>query len=269
MTHTMVSMFETHRLAAIMSAAFLLVVLCMSWAGEVSSVELAQEAVPTIERTGPIIGAIPANVASVATAVDTGTAVVPVDTSTEEVPENTTPTPVQREVAVQPSPVAPVPETTPVAVAPAPVPKEVTRRTSTGDFLSRVASAIHAATNDERRAVGLSPLVYDATLARNAKGYSENLLESGVLSHTDPSGCAMTCRFKLAGYEAQAWGENLAEWQSSYEPTVDELVEYFVAAWLKSDGHRDNVLSPTFTHEGVGVARDGNTFYVTVHFSKP
>ncbi len=36
--------------------------------------------------------------------------------------------------------------------------------------------------------------------------------------------------------------------------------------WMKSPGHRVNVLRPDFTDTGVGVCRDGTTYYFTEVF---
>lgn len=161
------------------------------------------------------------------------------------------------------SPATPEPVVTPPA--PAPKPREIAAPVS----LSELATLIHTETNKARRAEGLPPLRYDATLAANATAYSRRMQREDFLGHTDPEGCALTCRFAASGYEALAWGENLARWRSSYDPEATELATYFMREWLRSDGHRDNILSPDFTVQGIGFSIDGGEVYVTVHFADP
>lgn len=139
---------------------------------------------------------------------------------------------------------------------------------ATIDLLA-LSQRIHELTNAERAKEGLAALSYDTTLARNARRYSESMQKNNLLSHTDLLGCNMTCRFSRDRYIALAWGENLARWRSSYAPSLEEVATYFVREWKKSSGHRENLLSETFTQEGIGVAMDGNEIYVTVHFAEP
>ncbi len=139
----------------------------------------------------------------------------------------------------------------------------------TAAFKTALAQRIHALTNAERAKSDLPALAYDGVLAQNAASYSARMQAEDFLDHVDPDGCNMTCRFAADHYVARYWGENLARWRSSYEPSLDELATYFVREWVKSSSHRDNLLSPNFTHEGIGVAIDGNEVFVTVHFAEP
>ncbi len=268
-------MYETHHVAAIIAATFMFVVLGVSFVSEASLYDEQTEsgAVSVIPRTAPT-HSNPVGSANSA-AIIAHAPVAPVATTSEVSPQIDIERELDNAAETEVAPVATaVPETIEspqlVPVKPTPTPtRSVSSTASDKNFSTQVAAAIHAATNAVRTDSGLSPLSYDTELATNATGYSKGLLRSGVLSHTDPSGCSMTCRFSASGYVAKAWGENLAVWESSYAPTVDEVVGYFISAWEKSDGHRDNLLSANFTHEGVGVAREGNTIYVTVHFAKP
>lgn len=135
-------------------------------------------------------------------------------------------------------------------------------------FTSAVAQSIHVATNREREKRGLTPLTYDDTLATQAQEYSQYMLTAGFFSHVDPTGCDMTCRFARTQYLADWWGENLASWQSSYTADdVQEVADFVMKEWLRSPGHRENLLSPHYTTEGVGVVQDGGTILVTVRFA--
>lgn len=149
------------------------------------------------------------------------------------------------------------------------VPTKATPLEDTVAFRTMLARRIHELTNVERAKHDLPALAYEDVLANNAARYSARMQAENFLDHIDPDGCNMTCRFAADAYVARYWGENLARWRSSYAPSLDELATYFVREWVKSSGHRDNLLSPNFTHEGIGVAVDGNEVYVTVHFAEP
>ncbi len=140
---------------------------------------------------------------------------------------------------------------------------------NTDRFSASLIEYIHAETNRERVKRGLAPLVYDAVLATNATTYSSNMLTNNFLAHVDLTGCDLTCRFAKSKYIADWWGENIAQWRSSYSPDYQEVGEFFMREWLKSAGHKENILSPNFTREGIGVAYENGEVIVTVHFSQP
>lgn len=135
------------------------------------------------------------------------------------------------------------------------------------DFISLLAHEIHRRTNQERERAGLPALAYDADLAAIALKHSDDMARNDYFSHTAQDGCDMTCRFEQAEYTAQSWGENLAWRSSSQLPEVSALAAYFVREWMNSSGHRRNILSSNYTHEGVGVVRVGDKVYVTVNFA--
>jgi uncharacterized protein YkwD len=253
----------------------MVVILCVSYVTEAAFNDHASAAVVSVVPRAAGVDAVPDTPSVVVVETERSLAAVGEvleDVSEAAIEPDVPAVPVESDVPdAVPVPVASVPVRALVAndgTAPV-VPAPASSDGSVVPFTRAVATAVHEATNEFRQDIGLLPFRYDIALARNAAGYSNVLLENNVLSHTDPWGCSMTCRFRASGYVANAWGENLAVWESSYEPTVEEVVAYVMNAWEKSDGHRDNLLSSTFTHEGVGVARSGNTIYVTVHFAKP
>jgi len=50
--------------------------------------------------------------------------------------------------------------------------------------------------------------------------------------------------------------------------SITEVANMFMSGWRKSSGHRANLLSSDFTHQGVGVAKSNGAIYVVVQFSK-
>jgi uncharacterized protein YkwD len=109
----------------------------------------------------------------------------------------------------------------------------------------------------------------DEALSKIATTRSEDMATNDYFSHTSPDGCDLLCRFKVAHYPSLAMGENLAEFSDYTTQSESKLAEEFVNDWLKSSTHRQNLLSNTFTHEGIGVAVKDTHIVVTVIFANP
>ena len=137
------------------------------------------------------------------------------------------------------------------------------------EYRSEITKIITEETNAFRQKHDLLPLRYDSRLEKNATGYSKMQQEGKFLSHTSSDGCGLTCRFTKDGYEATAWGENLATMSFTKKPSAEEVASFFMSEWKKSAGHRDNLLSASFTHQGIGVSVSSTSVYATVHFAKP
>ncbi len=116
-------------------------------------------------------------------------------------------------------------------------------------------------TNAERARAGLAPLALSQSLATAAQSYSERMAATGCFSHDCDGG--MIERNEQAGYTGWAMlGENIAGGQ----PTPEDVV----AAWMASPHHRANILNPTFTEVGLGVAAGGPYgVYWTQDFGAP
>lgn len=167
-----------------------------------------------------------------------------------------------------------VEETPPVVTEPEvtkPVVTEpvVVSATDESAYLALITSEIHRLTNLERAKAGLATLEYDVALAHIAEAHSEDMATNEYFAHTALDGCTVLCRLERAGYDASAWGENII-WVSRLQlPDAATLAQQFVDSWMESEGHRENILRTTFTHEGVGVVKIGNRVYATADFSQP
>lgn len=117
-------------------------------------------------------------------------------------------------------------------------------------------------TNLERTSRGLAPLAVDPQLMRAAQGHSDVQAAWGRLSHVGPNGQSAGDRISATGYRWRAYAENLAAGQR----TAEEVV----AAWIRSGGHRANVLSTSVTEIGVGLAyaADGRPYWTQL-FAAP
>lgn len=118
--------------------------------------------------------------------------------------------------------------------------------------LPEVEAAIVNLTNDIRRRQGLTMLLEEGICRDAARGHSADMLNRNYFSHFDPQG--LTVRERLpADLAARKWGENIWTGRGNDPRQVRKLAEKIMDGWLKSAGHRENILNPGYTHLGVGV----------------
>jgi uncharacterized protein YkwD len=131
--------------------------------------------------------------------------------------------------------------------------------------LARVEAAVFEKTNDIRRRNGLPVLLQDGICRDVARGHSADMLNRNYFSHTDPEGRTLKERLP-ANLAIRQWGENI--WTGSgYDPRqVQHLAQMIMVAWMNSPGHRENILSPVYTHMGVGVMAKNQEIKVTLVF---
>ena len=158
------------------------------------------------------------------------------------------------------------------------------------DNASSLASHIHRLINEERGENGLHPLEWDQRLANIALSHSRDMATRGYFDHVDPEGEDFADRYREHGYNLQTrigdqvlvGGENLflnnvvnsytydRETQEVYEYQyngLEELALSTVEGWMRSPGHRENILTP-FTREGIGIyVSDEGKVYITENFS--
>ena len=128
-------------------------------------------------------------------------------------------------------------------------------RSAHGDPLD--ARHIVALTNASRRQAGLAPVTVDERLVAAAKAKLFDMLRRDYFAHDTPDGRQPWAFMQAAGYRFQAAAENLAKGYDN-EPELQQ-------AWMKSRGHRANILNPLFTEIGVA---DANGI-VVVMFGRP
>ncbi|WP_299409475.1 CAP domain-containing protein [Acaryochloris sp. IP29b_bin.148] len=100
--------------------------------------------------------------------------------------------------------------------------------------------------NQERSSAGLNTLSLSQKLDQAADGHSKRMATGDFFSHNDPqTGTSAGDRIEAAGYtDWSTWGENIAAGQTTPEAVVQ--------GWMRSSGHRANILNPNFTHMGLG-----------------
>jgi uncharacterized protein YkwD len=104
--------------------------------------------------------------------------------------------------------------------------------------------------NKTRKDIGLRQLCVDPTLQRAARAHSADMLRKHYFGHNSLDGKTGGKRLKDLGYDWRATGENIA-WGSGSHSKPKSRFE----AWLKSEGHRKNILDGNFEQVGVGVAQ--------------
>ena len=105
--------------------------------------------------------------------------------------------------------------------------------------------------NEERSERGLNSLELDDTLVDIAEDHSQSMANNDFFGHKDPTdGSSPLDRIDEGGYEWSRWGENVAAGYATPEDVME--------GWMKSPGHRSNILNPNFTEIGIGYDFLGN-----------
>ncbi len=117
-----------------------------------------------------------------------------------------------------------------------------------GGYAYEVISLVNA----HRTAAGLEPLSYTnpALMAAAQKRAEE---QQQVYSHTRPDGSSCFTVLDEYGISYRGAGENIAMGQRTPEEVVED--------WMNSEGHRKNIMNPSFTQIGVGVHEAGGRYY--------
>lgn len=145
---------------------------------------------------------------------------------------------------------APKPTTAPTS-APAPAGNQTTAQKLASDLFDRL--------NAERRARGLAALDWDGDLARIAGDWSAEMASSGNFRHRDLGAAG-----GLPGMgKFSALGENIA-WVEGYPSMGNQLH----VGWMRSEGHRANILQRGFDSVGIGVVCSGGRAWATQNFGR-
>jgi uncharacterized protein YkwD len=107
--------------------------------------------------------------------------------------------------------------------------------------------AMRCLVNSVRRSAGRPALRRHATLARAARFKAGRIAACGQFTH-EPCGAPFSAAFRAAGWRRATMGENLAygtAWKGSPRAVM--------VAWLRSPGHRANLLRRSFRLHGLAV----------------
>lgn len=110
-------------------------------------------------------------------------------------------------------------------------------------------AAILCLLNAERARHGVAPLTENAQLQSAAEAQSIDMATRKFFEHRNPDGVEPAARILRAGYPPILIGENLA-WGEVWRSTPAETMK----GWMKSPGHRDNLLESRYREIGIGLA---------------
>jgi uncharacterized protein YkwD len=136
------------------------------------------------------------------------------------------------------------------ALAPDPDGCEGSRELPTASNANETRRATLCLLNARRAAAGLEALRPSAVLARSARRHSVDMGVRRFFAHDSPDGTQPVERVAAAGYPRAGVvvGENLA-WGEETAGTPAEIVR----GWMKSPGHRANILRAEFEEVGIGL----------------
>lgn len=159
----------------------------------------------------------------------------------------------------------------PVAGAPA----ALTAKPSAADLsrlgishAEQVEKVILDLTNAERQKMQLPALLPDKMLEEAAREHSDDMMARDFFDHVNPDGQTSGDRVseehrRLIGLS----GENISRGTGLNLSDPAKVAEQIVDGWMKSTGHRENILRPEYTHLGVGVSVRGKEVRATQNFA--
>ncbi|MFF7729077.1 CAP domain-containing protein [Streptomyces sp. NPDC008001] len=123
-----------------------------------------------------------------------------------------------------------------------------------GTYVQQVVDMV----NDERAKAGCSPVSVNAKLQAAAQGHSDDMAARDYYDHTSPDGKSPGDRITAAGYHWSTYGENIFKSPRDARTAMD--------GWMKSPGHRANILNCSFKEIGVGINFASNGPWWTQNF---
>ncbi|MCA6095856.1 CAP domain-containing protein [Streptomyces sp. SCA3-4] len=123
-----------------------------------------------------------------------------------------------------------------------------------GSHVQQVVDMVNA----ERARAGCSPVTVNAKLQAAAQGHSDDMAARDYYAHTSPEGKSPGDRMTAAGYRWSTYGENIFKSPKDARTAMD--------GWMKSSGHRANILNCAFKEIGVGINFSANGPWWTQNF---
>jgi uncharacterized protein YkwD len=133
--------------------------------------------------------------------------------------------------------------------------------TAQSPTIAQMEASVRQRINEVRQKNGLNPLQNNEKLARVARNYSQKMARENFFSHVSPDGSTLAKRVRAGGISYWMVGENLFKSVNAPQP-----VPLAVEGWMNSPGHRANILQAEYAETGIGVWRQGKTYYITQLF---
>jgi uncharacterized protein YkwD len=113
--------------------------------------------------------------------------------------------------------------------------------------MTSTEAAVLRLVNAERAKAGCGDLRSNAILLAVARAHSRDMGVRRYFDHQSQDGRSPFDRMRAAGYRGGRMGENIAAGQRTPAAVMD--------AWMKSPGHRANILNCGYRVIGIGVAK--------------
>jgi hypothetical protein len=126
-------------------------------------------------------------------------------------------------------------------------------------FEANAEAQILAELNQSRAEAGAPALKLDAKLTDAARHHSLLLANRHVLSHQFPNEPALSTRLRNAGAIFTTAAENVG---------MNTELSDVNAMFLRSPGHRINMLNPDYDAVGIGVVHQGAAYWITEDFAR-
>jgi uncharacterized protein YkwD len=125
---------------------------------------------------------------------------------------------------------------------------------------------------DERSRIvpGAKTLVIDPELGVIARRRAVDMAAKNYFAHTAPNGDTSASLLMAQDTRFQGLlGENMAaqHYNAASAIDIEAFARRFVATWLASASHKENLAFPDYNRTGVGAAVNADTVYVTQLFS--
>jgi uncharacterized protein YkwD len=153
--------------------------------------------------------------------------------------------------------------------------------------IAKLEKLVHDGINRERRRHGLPTLRWDDPLSGIAREHSRDMAKRNYFSHTSPEGNGFSYRYRKSGYACGITVNNIIytgaenifqnnlydrittvngvkyyDWNS-----MEEIADSTVEGWMNSPGHRQNILTPHWQREGIGIfVAPDDKVYITQNF---
>jgi uncharacterized protein YkwD len=158
------------------------------------------------------------------------------------------------------------------------------------DDHAEIAKQVHKRINQIRRKQGLSKLKWKKPLAHVATAHSQDMGQRDYFDHNSPEGDNFQNRYHRANFECRVpagnnqyftGGENIhktwraagtRQWSDGRQEEIgirkiNQIAEQAVEGWMNSQGHRENILTPEWQSEGIGVwIREDGAIFITQNF---
>jgi uncharacterized YkwD family protein len=141
------------------------------------------------------------------------------------------------------------------------IPKTPSAQTNSST-LSSAEQQMVKMVNDARAQNNLPALKVDTQLCNVARIKAQDMIDNNYFSHSSPKYGSPFDMMKSFGIKYVSAGENIAGNQS---------VQNAENALMNSPGHRKNILSPDFTHIGIGIRQGGpySNMFSQMFISRP